>query len=1178
MKSRHLIPLAIALAFPAFATTYYVDGTVDTSGDGSQASPFKTIAAGVSAASAGDEIVVAAGTYAISATINLSKAITVRGATGNPADVTLSGAKSADASPVIKFSNANATVASLRVYQGGSYNNKGGSVWMASGGVLTNCIVEASRITGNSNIQSVGVYINGGGRVTGCIIKNCHSATTGGITAVGVRIVNGTLENTLVTGCDRADYAESINTTGVVYLEKGIVRNCTIAGNTVSHYPLYVANSADCTVVDTIAWGNTELRNKSNAHPNASIGASANVTNLCTTGSFGVNPVNADPCFKNAAGKDYFLMPGSPCIGAGVNGGDIGCYPFDAATPSLGVKAGAYTGVNSLTTTLTLTASGYDLTGATVEWAGLGETGATATHTFGPGTYSLAANVTLADSSSLSVTLPNAIRVTTDIPMFVDASSANPVVPYSTPATAAATLDAALAIAGQGSVIYVANGTYQLTKDYNILDNVKIIGTGERDSTIVNAKSGCRFFFLGNANALVAGLWMQGGNATRTGGGIYIAGGGGTVSNCVIHNCKSGTNAADGGGLRMNAAKALCIQTKIMNCGNKSGFGHGAGVFINSGTLADCIIISNKPSTYGNTSSRGGGIYLATSTANAKVINCTVAKNTAYEGGGIYRVAEAGYVCNTIAYNNSASTGNGNIVAPSSTTRPPSTCISNLCSTVELGVNPQLVTAAPYELPTYELSATASAKCIDQGCTEIVTSALDFAGNPRVFNGTVDIGAYEYSKTEISPGFISDVTYAVGETGKFIFTASVQGADIDQCSCSWFFDGATAEAGTGTVFTNTLPIGKHSVRLVLSYGGSEYEHEEPAGFVTVYPADIYADVAATSSEWPYATPATAASNIEEAVSQALRPGVTLHVARGRYRLSSTVHIGEGRRIIGAGMDETVLDGRGSVRVMSINGRGAYVEGLCVSNGANAQGSGLYIYGDGGTFAKGKIAQSKGTTNLSAGGAWIRGANSKVTQSVVEGNSTWHVSGAAESGTGVDHSGGGIVVHEGAVLDNSLVIGNKAKDGSGILVSEGGKVRNCVVVGNVTGSEDDSYRRAAVRIRSGSVINCIVCDNTNSAAASPSSAVYNISGDSSSIMNCCVPVSIGSNCVTNDPHFKNAAAGDYRISGTSPCRDKGLYQTWMADAVDFFGNPRARNGHVDIGYFQSPPAGTTILLQ
>jgi hypothetical protein len=894
-----------------------------------------------------------------------------------------------------------------------------------------------------------------------------------------------------------------------------------------------------------------------------------------------VDPINANPCFTDAGNGNYSLMPGSPCIGAGVNGGDIGCHLFDAATPALGVKAADYEGIDSLTTTLTLTANGYDLTGATITWDGLDETGATVTHTFGPGTYSLTANVTLADSTQLSVTLPNAIRVSATGPMYVDGSVTDGAFPFATPATAAKTLDAALAYAGAGTTIYVTNGTYTLTKGYNIYDDVRIIGIGERDKTIVKAAASSRLFFLGHAGALVANIWMQGGNAARTAGGIYIGGNGGTVSNCVIHACKSGANSADGGGIRLSSSAARCLRTKIMNCGNTSGFGNGAGVYITTGLLADCLVLTNKPGTYSGTTSRGGGIYLASSTANARVINCTVSKNTAYEGGGIYRVADAGYVCNTIAYGNSSSTGDKNIVSAGGSTRPTSTSFSNCCSTVSFGVNPQVAPDAPYELPTYELSAAASALCIDKGCNEVVATTLDYAGNARIFGGAVDIGAYEYSRSEVSPGFTSDKVFAVGDSGSFVFTATIQGADMSECSCAWFLDGVATAAATGAVVTNTLAVGRHSVRLAVSYGGREYEHVE-SDFVTVYPADFYVDAAATASEWPYATPETAASNLQAAVSESLRKGVTMHVAPGKYRITSTLNITAGQRVVGAGMDETVIYGipawNSNLRIMEINGVGAYVEGVCVSNGL-AQGGGLFIQGDGGTFAKGKVAGCTGSTNLSGGGARITGSNSKVTQSVIVGNKTFATDTSPDS-IGVDNAGGGIEVLSGAILEDSLIIGNRARGtGGGVSVS-GGTVRNCVIVGNRTTATSRNINTGGggIAVRSGTAVNCIVRDNFDAAASDPEAASHNVSGAGSAFLNCCLPIAFGTRTVVGDPRFKNASSGDYRISGTSPCRDKGLYQAWMANAVDFFGNPRARNGHVDIGYFQSPPAGTTIFLR
>ncbi len=1156
---------------PASAARCWTSPDAGTSRPGR--SPLRCLAA----TAPGDEVVVSNGTYAIASTINLTQAITLRGVSAVPSDVTLDGAGQQAASPLVKFSNSGATVAGLRVYRGGSNNSSGGAVWMASGGTLTNCIVDASQVTGNANITGIGVYINGGGLVTGCTIKNSAARLTGANTAVGVYIADGTLERSLVTGCYRSDYEDSINTLGVVYLAKGTVKNCTIAGNRVSHYPLYVADSATCIVKDSIVWGNVALRDSSDGRPNVRIGANAQVTNLCTTGSFGTSPVNANPCFTDAANRDFTLMPGSPCIGAGTDGGDLGYQPFDTARKALGVKASAYSGSDSLAATVTLTANGYDLTGATVTWEGLAETGTSFTHTFDPGTHTLKANVTLADNTTLTSTLTDAIRVWSTAPMYVDDDSVNPVSPYSSPATAAKTIDAALALAGEGSTIYVTNGTYTLTKDYNILDAIKIIGNGEHAQTVFKAASNCRFFYLGHAGALVSGLYMTGGKAARTGGGIYIAGNGGTVSNCTINASKTDANVADGGGLRLASVNAVCTHSCIMNCGNTVGYGHGAGVYIDNGTLADCLVISNKPSTYAGTNARGGGVYLAASTPNAKVVNCTIAANTAYEGGGLYRTANAGYVLNTLAFGNTSTSGENNLISAGGATRPDATSFSNCCSSVAIGANGQVVTAAPYELPTYALSGTAGAKCIDMGCNDHVVSTKDYLGQTRIFNNTVDIGAMEYCVAAVVPGFLADVREAAGEY-EFTLTASVQGAGIGQCICTWYFDGLTEAAGTGAVFKKTLGVGRHSVKLVVSYSGADYTHEEPA-YLTVYPIDAYADITSTGAQWPYDSPAKAASNLNAAVNEVLKPGVTLHVAAGRYPITSTIYVGDGRRLIGAGMDATCIYANRDRQVMVINGTDAYVEGVCVSNGS-ARGGGVYIYGDGGTFTRGKVADCQGAPNQSGGGALITGSKSKISKSVIVGNRTFSYTGAGDS-VGTDNSGGGVEIDDSAILENSLVISNKAKNAGGVLVMGSGKVRNCTIVGNSTGTIDHGLREGCggVSVRSGSVVNCIIRNNVDAVVTDPTSLYHNVVGQTASCANCCVPVSCGSNCVTNDPCFKNPAVGDYRLRGTSPCRDAGVYQSWMEGETDFFGNPRSYNAkRCDIGFHQSPRQGTLMYIR
>ncbi len=57
------IVMAICLAGTAMAATLYVDASVATTGDGSLASPFKTVGEAITASAAGDEIRIAGGTY-----------------------------------------------------------------------------------------------------------------------------------------------------------------------------------------------------------------------------------------------------------------------------------------------------------------------------------------------------------------------------------------------------------------------------------------------------------------------------------------------------------------------------------------------------------------------------------------------------------------------------------------------------------------------------------------------------------------------------------------------------------------------------------------------------------------------------------------------------------------------------------------------------------------------------------------------------------------------------------------------------------------------------------------------------------------------------------------------------------------------------------------------------------
>lgn len=145
----------------------------------------------------------------------------------------------------------------------------------------------------------------------------------------------------------------------------------------------------------------------------------------------------------------------------------------------------------------------------------------------------------------------------------------------------------------------------------------------------------------------------------------------------------------------------------------------------------------------------------------------------------------------------------------------------------------------------------------------------------------------------------------------------------------------------------------------------------------------------------------------------------------------------------------------------------------------------------------------------------------------------------------------------------------------------GIVRNCTIVSNWTetiGASLGGGGGISVR-QNASVVNTVLWGNSDASISDPDSCVHNVGGDASRLSNCCAPVAAGSSCVTADPRFRDFAGGDYRLSGTSPCRKKGVYQSWMATATDFFGNPRVYSRkHCDIGFHQTNSDSMIFFVQ
>ena len=228
-------------------------------------------------------------------------------------------------------------------------------------------------------------------------------------------------------------------------------------------------------------------------------------------------------------------------------------------------------------------------------------------------------------------------------------------------------------------------------------------------------------------NCIFVGNWAGAGGAAN----------GGTLNHCMLTN-----NSANLGGVAYYANLNYCTLTG--NWASNSGGGAYAG------TLNNCTLRGNWVTNHNN--SIGGGTYqsalnncLVVSNVAAQVgagyqgtfTNCTVIGNAASSIGGI----ASGTLANCIVYWNTASDrGNyyGNEYYP---------VTFNNCCTFPLppgGAGNFTNEPGFVNLSSGNLRLQSNSPCINSGASTSATGSADLDGRPRIVDGVIDVGAYEY--------------------------------------------------------------------------------------------------------------------------------------------------------------------------------------------------------------------------------------------------------------------------------------------------------------------------------------------------------------------------------------------------------------------------------------------------
>lgn len=189
------------------------------------------------------------GTYEVAGQIDLNKAITLRGVAGNPEKVVLR--NTVETADGYKYRvlqvGTGARVENLTIENGRVRNQYGGNVRVHAGGVVSNCVIRAGRVTAdNGNAAGAGVCIAGSGSiVTHCVITGniCDGTSNdknyaGGAVFVEYGSQAGRLSNCLIAQNTYVTSGEDVKagTAGVRFgggNDRTAIENCTIAGNTV---------------------------------------------------------------------------------------------------------------------------------------------------------------------------------------------------------------------------------------------------------------------------------------------------------------------------------------------------------------------------------------------------------------------------------------------------------------------------------------------------------------------------------------------------------------------------------------------------------------------------------------------------------------------------------------------------------------------------------------------------------------------------------------------------------------------------------------------------------------------------------------------------------------------------------------------------------------------------------
>ena len=298
---------------------------------------------------------------------------------------------------------------------------------------------------------------------------------------------------------------------------------------------------------------------------------------------------------------------------------------------------------------------------------------------------------------------------------------------------------------------------FSIKNGYLYVENTSIMSYGAgafiRNNTI-----------LENSIITANSLYVMDNVAQGKGAGVYLKGVNSQLKNCVVTD--NNLVKIDGGGPLIHGSYGggvyaeLASVNKCVIANNHTNSWAG-GILVTAANVNNSLIVNNN-------AEYSGGIHaFGDATTIASIINCDIINNNAIEKGGGVGTAPSTPIefINCIIWGNNTDTYSYlNLDVGTATS-------FNYCAiedgysgsaNIDLASDNDGTEALNYvrfiDVENNDFQLQYNSACVDAGDPNYSTSdTLDLAGNPRIYNGRIDIGCYEFNSTPIETNISAEI-------------------------------------------------------------------------------------------------------------------------------------------------------------------------------------------------------------------------------------------------------------------------------------------------------------------------------------------------------------------------------------------------------------------------------------